>query len=69
MINEIHTADKITLKEIRQQTRLTQKEFSAFVEIPLTTYRKYENNISKMEVGQLFHICCKVGVPIEKIKV
>ncbi len=37
----------ITLKELREKTGLSQKEFAARFEIPLSTYRKWEQGESK----------------------
>lgn len=68
MLDNIQIMGKITVKDLRKITGLSQKEFSQKVGIPFTSYRRYESNVSKMEVGQLFHICDVLGVPIENIK-
>lgn len=69
MLENIQIMGKVTLKDLRRLTGLTQKQFADNVNIPLTSYRRYECNVSKMEVGQLFNICDKVGVSIENIQI
>lgn len=69
MLENIQIMGKISLKELRKLTGLSQKEFAEKVSIPFTSYRRYEKNVSKMEVGQLFNICDKIGVSIENIRI
>ena len=69
MLDNIQIMGKITLKELRQITGASQEEFAKIVDIPFTTYRRYEKNVSKMEVGKLFQICEKLNVHIANIKV
>ena len=69
MLDNIQIMGKITLKELRKLTGLSQKDFSEKAEIPLTTYRRYEDDPSKMEAGKLFMICDMLGVPVAKIKI
>lgn len=69
MLKNIQIMGKITLRELRNLTGLSQKDFAGKVEIPYTSYRRYENDVSKMEVGQLFNICNTVGVEISNIKI
>lgn len=69
MLNNIRIMGKITLKELRQLTGLNQEEFAKKVEIPLTTYRRYEKNPQSMEAGRLFRMCDLLGVPVNNIKV
>lgn len=68
MLNNIQIMGKVTLKELRRLTGLSQEEFAKKVGIPFTTYRRYENNPSNMEAGRLFHICDVVGVSIANIR-
>lgn len=69
MVENIKIINKVTLKEIRNIMGKSQKEFAKYVGIPITTYRRYESNTKKMEIGKLCTICDKTGIPIEKIKV
>lgn len=68
MLDNIQIMGKVSLKDLRKLTGLSQKDFAEKVSIPFTSYRRYESNVSKMEVGQLFNVCEKVGVSIESIK-
>jgi transcriptional regulator with XRE-family HTH domain len=68
MLENIQIMGKIALKDLRKLTGLSQKNFAEKVGIPFTSYRRYENNVNKMEVGQLFHICDVLGVSITNIK-
>ena len=68
MLNDIQIIGKITLKELRRIAGLSQKEMADRVGIPLTTYRRCESDMSKMEVGKLFHICDVFEFPVNQIK-
>jgi transcriptional regulator with XRE-family HTH domain len=59
---------KVTLKELRKLTGLSQEDFAKKVDIPFTTYRRYESNAPSMEAGRLFHICDTLGVSVANIK-
>ena len=48
---------------------MNQEDFAKFLEIPYTTYRRYEADAKRIDFGTLLDICNKTGVPIEKIKV
>jgi len=60
---------KITLKELRNISGETQLSFSQKVGIPLTTYRRYEKDTSKMDVGTLFKVCEKFGIDASKLRI
>ena len=68
MLDNIQIMGKITLKELRRLTGLSQQEFAERVGIPFTTYRRYERNPANMDAGKLFHICDVVGISIESIR-
>jgi transcriptional regulator with XRE-family HTH domain len=69
MLDNIQIMGKVTLKELRKLTGLSQKEFAQKVNIPFTTYRRYENNPESMEAGRLFKLCDILGVSISNIKI
>ncbi|MDD2952515.1 MAG: helix-turn-helix transcriptional regulator [Parabacteroides sp.] len=69
MLEKIQVVEPITLEELRKLTGLSVADFSKEIGIPETTYRRYEREPKKMEVGKLIEISDKFGVPIEKIKV
>ena len=68
MLDNIQIMGKVTIKDLRKLSGLSQKEFAKLVNIPYTSYRRYERNASKMEVGKLFQICELTGVSITAIK-
>lgn len=69
MLDNIQIVGKVTLKELRQLTGLNQEDFSKKVNIPFTTYRRYEKNPKTMEVGRLFNLCDILGVSVANIKI
>jgi len=69
MFEKVRVVEPVTLIEIRKLAGMTQEEFSKFLGVPNTSYRRYEKDASKMELGLVFTICEKTGIPIEKIKV
>jgi transcriptional regulator with XRE-family HTH domain len=68
MLDDIQIMGKVYLRDLRKLTGLSQKDFANKVGIPLTTYRRYEKDTSKMEAGQLFSICDMLGVSASNIK-
>lgn len=60
---------KLTLRELRLSRGMTQQQFADFVEIPYSTYRKYETHSTGIELGRLMRICEKNGIPMERIKI
>lgn len=69
MLKNIQIMGKVTLKELRQLTGLSQEEFAKKVEIPFTTYRRYERNPKCMDAGRLFRMCDILGVSVNNIKI
>lgn len=69
MLDNIQIMGKVTLKELRQITGLNQQEFAEKIEIPFTTYRRYEKKPSIMEVGRLFRMCEILGISVANIKI
>lgn len=69
MLESIQIMGKVTLRELRKLTGLSQKDFSKKVGVPMTTYRRYEKDASRMEVGKLFEICDTLGVSVANIKI
>ena len=68
MLDNIQIMGKVTIGELRQLAGLNQEDFAKKVDIPLTTYRRYEKNPSCMEVGRLFSMCDILGVSVANIK-
>jgi len=68
MLDKIKITGKLTLKEIRTLTGMTQEEFAEHVEIPYRTYRRCEMDISKMEVANLFKIAEKLEISVDVFK-
>jgi transcriptional regulator with XRE-family HTH domain len=69
MLENIQIMGKITLRDLRNLSGLSQQEFAKKVGVPFTTYRRWEHDVSKMEVGKLFQICDIFGVSISNIKI
>lgn len=69
MLEKVEITEKISLCELRTLTGMTQEKFSEYVEIPYSTYRRYEKDINTAGFSEIVKICDKVGVGIEKIKV
>lgn len=69
MLENVQITGKVSLAELRALTGMTQEKFAEFVEIPYTTYRRYEKNINSAGFSEIVRICDKVGVGIEKIKI
>lgn len=67
MLGKVELVGKVTLAELRKLSGMTQKQFAKFVDIPLTSYRRYEKDTSSMEVGKLLSICNKCGISLEMI--
>ena len=51
------------IKQARQQTGLSQKEFAKIVDIPVATYSNYENNRRVPGKDNLKKIAAALGVP------
>lgn len=68
MLENVTITGKVTLLELRTLTGLTQEKFAKYVDIPYTTYRRYEKDISTAGFSEVLKICEKVGIGIEKIK-
>lgn len=69
MLQNIEVTGKITLAELRGLTGMTQEKFAKFVEIPYTTYRRYEKDIRCAGFLEVLRICDKTGIGPDKIKV
>lgn len=69
MIQNVQITGKVTLAELRAIVGMTQEKFARFVDIPYTTYRRYEKNIESAGFSEIVQICDRVGIGIEKIKV
>lgn len=68
MLENVTITGKVTLLELRTLTGLTQEKFAKYVDIPYTTYRRYEKDISTAGFSEVLKICEKIGIGIEKIK-
>ena len=67
MLGKVELVGKVTLVELRKLSGMTQEQFAKFVNIPLTSYRRYEKDTNSMEVGKLVSICNKCGIGLEMI--
>jgi len=69
MLEKVQIKEPITLEELRKLSGLTITEFSKEIDVPETTYRRYEREPRKMDVGKLLDICEKFEIPFDMIKV
>lgn len=69
MNENIEIKGKISLKELRGLMGMNQKKFAEFVEIPTTSYRRYEENSGSAGFAEILRICEKTGIGVEKIKI
>lgn len=69
MLEKVQVVEPITLEELRVLTGLSVSDFAKQIGIPETSYRRYEREPKKMEVGKLIEISEKFGIPLEKIKI
>lgn len=69
MLEKVQVVEPVTLEELRKLTGLSVAEFARSIDVPESTYRRYEKEPGKMEVGKLVEISDRFGVPIEKIKI
>lgn len=68
MLENVNITGKVSLSELRTLTGMTQEKFAEYVDIPYSTYRRYEKDIKTAGFYEVVKICEKVGVGIEKIK-
>lgn len=69
MFDKIQLSKPVTLKELRMISGLNQEGFAKYLEIPLTTYRRYEKNTGKIELHKVLDICSKCKIEISMLKV
>ncbi len=60
--------DRKSLKEIREENQKSKMEFAKMLNIPYTTYTRYEENLSAAPFGIVAEICKKLGKKIGEIK-
>lgn len=68
MKNNICVTDNITLGEIRGLMQMTQPEFAKYLNIPITTYRRYEKDITSARFGEAIKISDKLGIDIRYLR-
>ena len=62
MSTNVHFSD--SLKAIRKQKKLSQAEFSEFLDIPINTYKSYELQRREPSFSAVTHICRKLGISV-----
>jgi transcriptional regulator with XRE-family HTH domain len=55
------------LLTIRQERGLTQLDMALLLELPETTYARYERNESKVDYGKLVKFAEKLNVPVNEL--
>lgn len=59
---------KRSLEDFRKETGDSKLEFSKKLEIPYTTYLRYESNLSAAPFCAVVKICEKLGITINEIQ-
>lgn len=60
--------NKRSLKEIRIASGCSKLEYAKMLDIPYTTYLRYEDNLSNAPFGVVAQICNRLDLDIEDIK-
>ena len=69
MLTKVEIKQRITLLELRRLTGMSQEQFANYVEIPYTTYRRYEKDSSNMDFSKVNQISRITGVAIEMLEI
>lgn len=56
-----------TLREIRVESGKSKRQYAAMMEIPYTSYVRYEKNLSKAPFDIVVKICKKLKIDITNI--
>lgn len=59
---------KKSLEELRKETGSSKLVFAKRLEIPYTTYLRYEENLSAAPFAAVVKICERLGISITEIK-
>ena len=69
MFDKVQLSEPGTLKELRMISGMNQEGFAKYLNIPLTTYRRYEKDAGKIELHRVIEICSKCKIEITMLKV
>lgn len=59
---------KRSLKEIREESGCSKLKYAKMLDIPYTTYVRYENDLSSAPFGTVAKICNVLHLKIEDLK-
>lgn len=62
------TIDPLTLKQFRKKTGMTQKQFAQSVDIPIRTYRSYENGSRNCGIDKFRSMKARLGYALQTTK-
>lgn len=62
------TIDPLTLKQFRKKTGMTQKQFAQSVDIPIRTYRSYENGSRNCGIDKFRAMKARLGYALQTSK-
>lgn len=59
--------EKKTLEELRKESGMSKLQFSKMLEVPYTTYLRYEADLKRASFAEVGRICGKLGIEITQI--
>ena len=54
-----------TLEDYRKERGVSKRAFARWLEIPYTTYLRYEANINRAPFEEVIKICAKLEIPTD----
>lgn len=67
LIDKVTIDQKISVREARMLTGLTQREFAVLVQIPYPSYARKETGKSPFFAAEVARICFQLHLPMELI--
>lgn len=58
------TEMKKSLTQFRKDSGMSKRQYAIWLEIPYTTYLRYEKDVGRASFRDVLEICRKIGVPV-----
>ena len=68
VVNNFHLVEPVDLKQLRMLYGLSQSGFANKLEVPITTYRRWELNPKKMKIEDVLNVCQKCEIQFMDLK-